>query len=524
MNYPNAEQPHLDSQRKIRSGRTQSGLWALSVGAILLAPFSFSQATSEPTSPPQLKPEVSTPSPNLAPSDPSALPTDPSPIEDPLPIPYLPFPGAVPVPIPFRAGPIPSYQEPMTPNYVIPEAPATETPETTPSESFVISNFYGGAPHQFATGKGEFAGPTFRLTASLTLGYDDNVYQTSEGVTGLTAGNENEKVSSFLTSVGVNASVRTAAHRRLLALDANVSQNYYWDQKALDYNFDLSLVYLHRFLSPSQLTTNLRIAYLSQPDYSQVNFSQQQNQEGEDGNNSFVANAKVDYSYRWSPRFSTVTSISGTSILYEGSLDESSFVSLTAGNEFRFRSERFTWIAEARYEILHYLNVDDQDSDTLFLLLGGEWRLGKWVIASARLGEAIRFFDTGDNSSSPYGEFAIVFRPNSQNTFSLNSRYGFEAGNLVETDSTVFRAGISYTRTLSSRLSATLSGNYVSTERSGGDFGENQTVLDGTFSLNFRASNRLSLGASLSATRGSSGSGTQDFDGNRVALTANYQF
>jgi hypothetical protein len=533
MNHPDAEQPHSRSPRKLRSGRIKPRLWALSVGALLLAPFSFSQTASEPTQPPQLKPDVPTPVPNPPPSDPSALPTDPSPIEDPLPIPYLSFPGAVPIPIPFRTGPIPSYQDPVTPGYVIPETTTVEDAQAVPSESFVISNFYGGAPHQITTGKGEFAGPTFRLGASLSLGYDDNVYQTPkatngiseiDGVNGTDQTVEGDKVSSFFTTLGINASIRNAAHRRVLALDASASQNYYWSQGTSDYNFDLGLIYLHRFLAPSQLTANVRIAYLSQPDYSQVNFTQQENREQQAGNNSFLTSAKVDYSYRWSPRFSTVTSIAGNSILYEGALDDANFVSLTVGNEFRLRAERFTWIAETRYEILHYLNVEDQDSDTVFLLLGAEWKLGKWILTSARFGETIRFFETGDDSASPYGEVAVVYRPNSQNAFTFNARYGFEAGNLAETDSTVFRTGISYTRTISSRLNATISGNYVSTERSGGDLGDNQTVLDGTLSLNFRASSQLSLGASFSATRSSSDSGLQDFDQNRVALSANYQF
>jgi hypothetical protein len=457
-------------------------------------------------------------------------------MEDPLPIPYLPFPGAIPVPIPFRAGPIPSYQAPITPGYVIPETTTAEDPDEAPSERFVISNFYGGAPHQIATGKGEFAGPAFRLGASLSVGYDDNVYQTPKQTDGMNGSNgiigingtdqtaEADKVSSFFTTVGISASVRKAAHRRVLALDANASQNYYWSEGTSDYNFDLGLIYLHRFLAPSQLTANVRVAYLSQPDYSQVNFTQQENREQQAGNNSFLTNAKVDYSYRWSPQFITVTSLAGNSILYEGTLDDGNFVSLTAGNQFRLRAERFTWIAETRYEILHYLNVENQDSDTVFLLLGAEWTLGQWLLASARFGETIRFFEAGDDSASPYGELALVFRPDAQNSFSFNARYGFEAGNLAQSESTVLRAGLSYTRTISSRLNVTLSGNYVGTERSGGELSDNQTVLDGVLSLNFRASSKLSLGASVSATRSSSDSGLQDYNQNRVTLSANYQF
>jgi hypothetical protein len=456
--------------------------------------------------------------------EPSPLPAEPAPLEDPLPIPYLlPFPGTVPVPVPFRTGPVPSYQEPASFDLSTQEdtEPSIESPEAGPSETFIISNFYGGAPHQFATGKGEFAGPKFRLGTTLTFGYDDNIYQTSEGIDGLGGG---DKASSFFTSLAVTANIRKAAHRRLLLLDAITSADHYWNEDSTNYNFDLSLIYLYRFLAPSQITTNLRVAYLNQPDYSQVNFIQQENREKEAGNSYFTASGKVDLSYRWSPRFSTVTSLSGNSILYEGSLDEGSFVNFTAGNEFRFRTERFTWIAEGRYEILHYLNVEDQDSDTLFLLLGAEWKFGKWVLASARFGEAIRFFDLGGSSSSPFGEFAIVFRPDVQNAISLSARYGYEAGNVGDGESTVFRMGLSYTRALTSRFSATLAGNYVQTEASGGDSANNQTILDGTFSLNFRASDRLSFGASISATRSESDSGLQDFDRHRVALSANYQF
>lgn len=393
--------------------------------------------------------------------------------------------------------------------------PVTLRPKPKPY-TFVVPGFYGAAPQTFVNGEGPLSGPRFRARANIAIGWDSNVNRATKNDIG-------GEIESAYSTLGAYASVQSAKRMQLLLLETTIGADHYWTPKETNYNLDLGLTYQRIFVAPSTLTANLRLAYLSQPDYSQVNISNPSVNEVEGDSSYFIFDTKVDYSYRWTPQLSTRTTFAANSILYQGSRETDNFLSLTLGNEFRFRSGRFTWIGEVRYEALDYLNQRDRNSRTLALLAGAEWRLGKWISASTRFGESFRSFKQGDDAVNPQAEFAILFRPDAQNSFNLNARFGMEANSDFGDDSQIIRFGFGYRRVFTSRLNGSIGVGYVRTDTQG-ESGESSEILDGNLSLTYQLTRRISLSTGISATRSTSSTGLTDYDQCRATFSGNFEF
>ena len=48
----------------------------------------------------------------------------------------------------------------------------------TPPATFTVPGFYGRGQQQFTVGEGRLARPRFRTNVNVSMGYDDNVFQT----------------------------------------------------------------------------------------------------------------------------------------------------------------------------------------------------------------------------------------------------------------------------------------------------------------------------------------------------------
>jgi hypothetical protein len=480
---------------------------------------------SEQTSPPQAEPARKE---KANPADPAPLPageqTSPS---DPLFVPELP---RLPEPLsePERSGRrdrrVALRDEAQEEEGAL--DPASEA-EAKPG-TFVVPGFYGGGPSQYTAGKGRLAVPGFRTSFSMGVGYDDNIRSATSAAGA-------EKVASAFTSARLSTSYQTAGLMQLFVFDGSAGTDIYWDQQDPDYDLSLGMSYVRRFVSPARVTGNAALSYRTQPDYRQVNLVRgAAEDDGDEGASGVLsASAKLDLSYAWTAQFSTLSSISADTILYGGDRSSADSIDITLGNEFRYRVDRYTWIGEARYQFNARPNDEDQESDTLFLLGGVEWRLGPWIQFSGRFGGTVRSYQDGGSVASPHGEIAIGFQPNIQNSFSLNARYGLERTALEGGDSKTFRLGASYTRVFSSRMSGTIAASYLHSEQSietggGSDTdagsGGGERIFDVTASLNYQLTRHLSLSASLTCTRGDAAEGAADPDRNRFVLNGNYQF
>jgi hypothetical protein len=374
------------------------------------------------------------------------------------------------------------------------------------------------------------AGRKFAYGGSLGLGYtyDSNPNSLGGGAMAGADGAASEAESDLTTSGNFFLSLQMGSAQRMLLVDWRNSLTYHWQrsESPAEYNSRLNLAYTYRFFAPAMFSANVTLAYLNQPDYSQVNFREQGT--GSSDDTYFTGDAKFDLAYRWHPQFTTRTSLALNSILYFDDPDGNSNWAVTVGNEARFHTDRFVWIGETRYQDTQYVEDSGKNSTILYLLLGLEWRLDPWLQTSLRLGEAIRSSEAGGDSASPYGEFALTYRPDLRNTFTLQTRYGYEETGFNQggQESIAARVGLTYSRIFTSRTSVSLSGNYIRTTREGDAAGSTETVFDAGLSLNYRISKRITLTSQLSYTQSESSGGESaaDFTRKRFTISANYEF
>ena len=402
------------------------------------------------------------------------------------------------------------------------------------AETFTIPGFYGHAPAQYTTGKGRLALPQFRSSLSLGVGYDDNPQTQTQSSA------DSETGGSLFTSLNYAASFQKAHHREIFIWDGHAGGTLY-SQNDPSYDVSLGFSYQRRFVLPFTLSANLGLTYSNQNQYGEQGYVRRRENESESAGSSGSLNAHANlvFGARWSPQFHTSTTIAADTALYGGTRDQNNGLNLSFGQAFNYRVDRYAFIADVRYQTSTYQNSDqnpgvrggNSDSDTVYLLAGVEWRLGP-LFVSTRFGESLRSYSGGGSSADPYGELAISFSPNVQNSFSLSARYGLETNAAGEGDSTTFRVGLSYNRVFTSRLNGSLSLNYTdsggtiadSTTGSGSFGGER--IFDATLAFNYKLTSRLSLSASGTCTRGSGGAsnGLSDPDRNSVQLNAVYQF
>ena len=249
------------------------------------------------------------------------------------------------------------------------------------------------------------------------------------------------------------------ASRTLFTFDVNLGASYYWDRPGdkQEYNGGVALIYLRKLTPRAQFTASASASYQSQPDFSQINVPTSNNR-----GSYLTANAKADLSYRLTPRFSTVTSVSYNTLLaVEESEQSGNYGETTFGTELRYLlSPRVTLLGELRYSSSIHEEGGADDANTYFLLVGGELTLTRRFTATLRVGEALRTFsETGEKSSSPYAEATLGYRLARRTTIQWNARYGYEEAAAPNTTVIVARTGLSLSHIFSPRLQGTLALN-----------------------------------------------------------------
>lgn len=461
-----------------------------------------------------------------------------------------------------------------------PAGPAETTEPMRPKEqpiTYTAPGFYGSGGQIFNSGQSRFLRPRYRYGGSFGIGFDDNTLQTPtdsktitqiipeqpeisrtvpvreqtgvqfiggafrpvfrtvqrkvvlqplipEQVITIPAQERNESVVS---SVNAHLDIQWAKQRSLFTFDLNVGGDYYWnrDEKPLEYTGSMSLVYLRKLTPRMQFTTSASFSYQSQPDYSQQNLNTSL---GGSGGSYFSGIAKMDLSYRWGARFSTVTSITGNATNYE--LETSKLNDqwgVTLGQEFRYIwSPHYTWVGEVRYGFTEYTNSPLLSYNDIILLLGTDWTWSRRLRGTLRMGEQLRKLDSGGNSDpAPYAEASVSYQAGARSQFQLNGRYGIEPSNRVGEQNVGSRIGLTYARAFSPRLSGNVGINYINTILSS-DLGSENTrsIYDANLSFNYTFSRRLSLNARYSYTLTNSTIGTSDYDRSRLTFTGQYEF
>jgi hypothetical protein len=427
--------------------------------------------------------------------------------------------------------------------------------------TFSISTAYGKAPEVFVSGEGRLARPKFETRVSTSIGFDDNLFQTPTNSQGtpdtvveqqVTAGTEAQIVLvpvrdtrpqrigviapaprqqqfrrviipgedpqfeeivipgtpapkrqvSAISRGTVSFEAQTATRRSVFTFDLNINADYYWNRpgKKSDYNGDMAIRYLHRFTPRLQATASVNASYLSQPDLAQINTPTNT------GNGSYlVFGSKVDLSYRWAPRFSTVASLSFNSLTFqEKSRQTGDYYSSTLGMEMRYLwTPKLTAVVEGRYSQITYQNNPSLDSSSYFALIGLDLSLSRRAAATVRVGEAIREFkETGDKSSAPYLETSLIYQLSKASVLSWGTRFGFEEPPDPNTEVLTFRSGLTVSHVFNPRLRGSLSVNaiYRNSKNDVTDTDTGETTLDTSMGFYYTLTRQWNLNLTYSYT------------------------
>jgi hypothetical protein len=473
------------------------------------------------------------------------------------------------------------------------EKPGASQLQQAPA-SFTVPGFYGRGTHSFTVGEGRLARPRFRFSGNISAGYDDNVFQTpTHGPSspaqkvevletpGSPAANvqvlvpsgdpnvpdsietvripavapkfrtvkipavpEAQRIASWITRTDAKWDVQFANRRTLFTFDLGGGLDYYWNRpgKKQDYTGSLSMVYLRKLSGRLQFTAAVDASYQSQPDFSQPNVPTSSNV-----GSYLTANMKADISYRLTPRFSTVTSVSYNTLLYqENTQSADNYATTTFGTELRYLfSPRLTLLGELRYSSNAHDNTTALDTTNYYALLGGELTLSRRFTASLRLGEVVQeFSDSGDKQSSPYLEASLSYRLAQQTILSWNARYGYEESGAVNTRTLVARTGLQLTQIFTPRFQGVLTANFlrnnstfngpvselVSTNGTETTVTHHATIettedtLDTSLGFYYTLDRHWTLNMTYSYTMFMGAASTLDYYRQRVFLGAAYQF
>jgi hypothetical protein len=301
-------------------------------------------------------------------------------------------------------------------------------------------------------GAGLFAERPFRITLAVREGFDSNVFQTRD-----------DPVSSFYTNwaAGLNHEIGNPRLQVRTSLGAGLTYYYTRPGEKVDFSglFDLRVTYLATPRLTLALDTST--AYLSQPDQTIVGGTSQQN------GDYLYSTTTVLAAYRWTERFSTVTSYNFSTILYtRGEINEQlGYISQTLAESLRWLwKPRTTLVAEYRFNPINYLSAD-LDSLANYFLLGFDHIFNPRFTWSVRAGLQTNFNNNPVDGSStyfgPYGQSNLSYQFGEASALSWNLRYGTEPSGLAEASQRqTFRTGLAFVQAITARISANLTVDY----------------------------------------------------------------
>ena len=298
-------------------------------------------------------------------------------------------------------------------------------------------------------GVGKFAALPFHVSASVRGGYDDNVNTQTFNAQG----------STFL-NVNVALTYSFGSSRTKFDLQTNGGITQYFDQPGgtnYDFNPNVTFSITHKATPRLTLALTSYDAYQNQPDF--VYNAGLNRRSG----SFFYGTNKFSASYRWRPRFSTVSSYTLNIIWYPDAATgtyENRFENIF-GNEFRFLVwPTTTLVAEYRLGIIAYEN-SVRDSTSHFLLGGIDHSFSPRFSITTRAGVEIRSYNNFANRTDPYVEGTLTYALGPHMSLSWNNRYSIEEPDVVGSPGrTTFRSGLTGSYKVTARITGTLATYY----------------------------------------------------------------
>lgn len=298
----------------------------------------------------------------------------------------------------------------------------------------------------------------------------------------------------------------------------------------------------HRFSERLRFSSRNFLSYELEPDYSYGYASSRAVGE------YFYWQTDNSLGYRWTERFATYTGARLTGTDYSD-IDNNDRFTWELYNQFRYQlSPQTVLTADYRYSQTSGDGISSDSTDQ-YLLAGAEHRFSPNTIGIVRAGAQFRDVDGGDNSTSPYLEFALNSQMTQQFRVRSYARYGIESydtvqgfdsdGNglsdvLVEYDDReTLRFGISGDYALTPMFSIFGGIDYIPTSYDSGrvvsgafvgNVSQDEDIFNAYIGLSMKINDTLTASASYNFTDSSSDIVGRDYDRNRISIGLSAEF
>ena len=357
-----------------------------------------------------------------------------------------------------------------------------------------------------------------QITAGAGIGYDDHVIGNSSTTS-------SSGQSSFTAGENLVLTYVRPTERTQVSLIGVGRFEQFFDLGTDDKNGNVTLSITHNSSTRLSFYTNVYAAYETEPDFkSDVG---PENVRADHFNTIDIFAA----TYRWLPRFSTVTSYTFKRVKYaDASIGaEQDRMDNTFGETLQFSLTRRTnLVGDYRYEVTDY-DTAPNDSTTHYLLGGVDHHLTEHLLVHAAGGPSFRSLERNVDAVSPYFEGSLEYA-SSNHSLNWTTSYGFEAPNEANVSTRkTFRTGLVLTYNLTSRLSSTTTIYYHHDENqgsisSGTSSAGSQDSLDLLLIFSYTINKRLALNFNYKHTSQSPLGSTPGYSRNSYSAGLRYAY
>jgi Putative beta-barrel porin 2 len=355
----------------------------------------------------------------------------------------------------------------------------------------------------------------FQVSAFTTIGYDDNVFV-----------QHSNRIGSGFTEAALNLGSHIGGERTKLDANLGFGIDLYWDRpgRSVDPNIVCNLSFSHQLTPRASVTLVDYLSFTSQPNLqlgvSVVN---------QVTNYFYTANV-LAFTYRWTPRLSTVTSYSANVLAYDQSSVGNSLNRLEniIGQQFRFLVlPTVAAVGEYRFEYFDYFSNTGQNSYTNLVLGGADLSLSPRLTFNFRAGGEFRHYEQAQpgqqqDPADPFAESTLTFHYRRGSYMEWYNRYGIEESDLGTGFRRTYRTGLKISHLVTGRLRLVGAAYYSYNEYVNPSFIEN--VMDLNAALSYRINRTLALTAGYTFERDFSEQITRDYYRNRVYLGLSFAF
>jgi Putative beta-barrel porin 2 len=363
------------------------------------------------------------------------------------------------------------------------------------------------------------------ITFGLDFGYDDHVLGSSNTSSTTTSSSGQ---SSFLVRENVVLTYNRPMERTDLRLQVVGRFDQFVDVGTDDKNLNVTGSLTHNFSTRLSFRADVYAAYDTEPNF--------QSNVGPENVRAPHLETRDSFSltYKWLPRFNTVTSYTFDRVLYTQSSSSAATSSnraqQTLGEQFRFSlTSRTKLTGTYRFETINYDNNPNNNSIIHSALVGVDHQLTEHLRLQVNSGESFLSLENGGASTSPYFQGLLDYKGGNHSLNWITS-YGFEAPTTATASTRkTLRTGVNLTYNLTSRLHSTAGVNYHhddngGTTSPGTSSAGTQTSLELSLGLRYTINRRFSLHLDFQHTMQGAQQSNPGYSRNRYFLGVNYTY